>query len=354
MHPAPASRSRVCCRAASAPGGRRGRGAARRRGVLHHLARDREAALVARQVVAVGEGVRPLLRTHRVGLHREAVPRPVEREEVGRAVRVQAERRDGVRRCIDERRAPVVAEGRVRGPRPRFCRRGGGRRWRSPRRLPVRREPPRPRSPPRWRQPAPGGRSGPPWQSGSRRCGGRRRRGGALGAAVAALGAAVAAAAAGAYASSSSSSPQAATARVSSAIAAITAGIRYIRIASRISTSIGCLSEGETNVWPRRSTSEGRWSGRASTLLPTSTRFRAKWFHLPHSWPLDSNLARGGGDQLGAPSLSAREPRRMRVHKPHVRNRRACERGADRPKRSRFGCSEATQASEPATGSAKA
>ena len=74
----------------------------------------------------------------------------------------------------------------------------------------------------------------------------------AVAAAGAALGAAVAAAvAAGAYASSSSSSPQAATARVSSAIAAITAGIRYIRIASRISTSIGCLSEGETNVWPR-------------------------------------------------------------------------------------------------------
>ncbi len=98
-------------------------------GMLHHLARDREAALVAGQVVAVGEGVDPLLRPHRVGLHLVAVLRPVEREKVGRPVRVQAERRDRVRVCVDERRAPVVPEGRVRGPRLLFCRCGpGGRR----------------------------------------------------------------------------------------------------------------------------------------------------------------------------------------------------------------------------------
>ena len=39
-------------------------------GVLHHVAGDGEAVVVAGSVVVVGEGVHPLLRAHRVGLHR--------------------------------------------------------------------------------------------------------------------------------------------------------------------------------------------------------------------------------------------------------------------------------------------
>ena len=152
-------------------------------GVLHDVARDGEAIAVPGCVVVVGEGVHPLLRAHRVGLHRVAVLGPGEREVVRGAVGVEAEGRDGIGGRIDEGRAPVVPEGRVRGTRPlwrgladtlgRGLCRGPRRRPAWPERMPPawprpprrscprrRQRPPSQRRP--WRRLAPGVKGEPP------------------------------------------------------------------------------------------------------------------------------------------------------------------------------------------------
>ena len=84
--------------------------------VPNEVAADGEPAVVARSGVLVVEAVDPLLGAHGVGVDGVAVAGPGERKEVGRAVGIEAEGGDGVRGRVDEDRAVVVLERRVRGP----------------------------------------------------------------------------------------------------------------------------------------------------------------------------------------------------------------------------------------------
>ena len=103
--------------------------------MTRNVAGDRESPVVRRLLVAVVEGVDPLLRPHRVGLHLVPGARPVERKVVRRAVGVEAEGRDGVLRRGDRRLASEVSEGRgpggSAGRTPRRRTRGGCCHWRS-------------------------------------------------------------------------------------------------------------------------------------------------------------------------------------------------------------------------------
>ena len=81
----------------------------------HQVAGDGEAAVVRGPCIAEVEGVDPLLRAHGVGLDGVAVADPGKGEEVGRAVRVEAEGRDGVGGRVHEGDAAVVLEGGARG-----------------------------------------------------------------------------------------------------------------------------------------------------------------------------------------------------------------------------------------------
>ena len=79
---------------------------------------DAVGAAVVGEGVVVVEGVHPLLGPHRVRLHVVVVLGPRQREEVRRAVNVEAEGRYRVHRRCDEGQAAVVPERRVLGLRP--------------------------------------------------------------------------------------------------------------------------------------------------------------------------------------------------------------------------------------------